>query len=279
MHMKLSTRTSSSFRFMLVAILGTSLACLPDTQAGTLSVTNGSFTNVTGLTANGGGWYGGVPAGWTTASGTAGSYSVLNSGGIYYANLQALGPSSPSFTPLRQNVGTVDITSDIVLTFTQTTLGSYTSGLGSGIYDLALTPYASPFGSYNSGPITSASTVSYTARGVGPGTSLYIAFWNSINAAGISGVSIADSATTYAWNGGASGASGVWTNGGGGWTDKFDNTAATYNNAKPVVAQFTNAAAVTNVTVGGNVVVGNIQVSGANYDFSGGTITMTFNKQ
>jgi autotransporter-associated beta strand protein len=41
------------------------------------------------------------------------------------------------------------------------------------------------------------------------------------------------------------------------------------------VAQFTNASAGTNVTVGGNVVVGNVQVGGANYDFSGGTITMT----
>jgi autotransporter-associated beta strand protein len=68
----------------------------------------------------------------------------------------------------------------------------------------------------------------------------------------------------------------VWTNGGAGWTDKFDNTAATYNNAKPVVAQFTNVAAGTNVTVAANGVnVGNVQVSGSNYDFSGGTITMT----
>jgi autotransporter-associated beta strand protein len=68
----------------------------------------------------------------------------------------------------------------------------------------------------------------------------------------------------------------VWTNGGGGWTDKFDNTAATYNNAKPVVAQFTNAAAGTNVTVAADGVnVGNVQVGGANYTFSGGTITMT----
>jgi fibronectin-binding autotransporter adhesin len=259
-------KTKSSFRFMLVAILGTSLACLPDTQAGTLSVTNGSFTNLSGLSATGGGWYGGDPAGWSSDAPASG-YTVLT-GGTNYANLQTLGPSSPSLNPLRQNVGTVDITSDIILTFTQTTLGPYTSGLGSGIYDLA----SSPLGSYDSGSITSASTVSYTARGVGPGTSLYIAFWNSLNAAGISGVSIADSATTYAWNGGASG---VWTNGGGGWTDKFDNTATTYNNAKPVVAQFTNAAVGTNVTVGGNVVVGNIQVSGANYNFSGGTITMT----
>jgi autotransporter-associated beta strand protein len=243
------------------------LACLSDAQAGTLSVTNGSFTNITGLSNTGGGWYGGVPAGWTSAA-PVNPYSVLNSGGTYYANLQSLGPGGSPFITFQQNVGTVDVTSDIRLTFTQTTL-SGTSRLGSGIYDLA----SSPLGSYDSGSINNASTVSYTARGVGPGTSLYIAFWNSLSAAGISGVSIVDSATTYEWNGGVSG--GVWTNGGGGWTDKFDNTATTYNNAKPVVAQFTNASAGTNVTVGGNVVVGNIQASGADYNFSGGTITMT----
>jgi autotransporter-associated beta strand protein len=164
----------------------------------------------------------------------------------------------------------VDITSDIILTFTSKSLAG-TSALSSAIYDLA-SP-SSALASYNSGSINStASTVSYAVRGVGPGTSLYIAFWNTLSAAGITGLSIADSATTYAWNGGVSG---VWTNGGGGWTDKFDNTATTYNNAKPVVAQFTNASVATNVQVGGNVVVGNIQVSGANYNFSGGTITMT----
>ena len=241
-------------------------------HAGTLSVTNGSFADLTGLTVNGGGWYGGVPAGWTTDSGASGAYTVLNSGGTYYANLGTLGPTSP-FTPLRQNVGTVDITSDVVITFTLTTL-SGTSGLGSGIYDLALTPYTSALASYNSGPITSASTVSYTARGVGPGTSLYIAFWNTLSAAGISGVSIADTATTYLWNGGVSG---VWTNGGSGWTDQFDSSATTYNNAKPVVAQFTNASAGTNVTVAANgVVVGNVQVGGtSDYTFSDGLITMT----
>jgi autotransporter-associated beta strand protein len=253
--------------FLQVAVLGTSLACLSAAQAGTLSVTNGSFTNLTSNSVTGGGWYGGVPAGWTSAAPSS-SYSVLDVGGTYYANVQALGPGGSPFITFRQNVGTVDITSDITLTFTQTTLGPYTSGLGSGIYD----PASSPLGSYNSGPITSASTVSYTARGVGPGNSLYIAFWNTFNASGISGVSIADFATTYEWNGGVSG---VWANGGSGWTDKFDNTATTYNNAKPVVAQFTNGSAGTNVNVGGNVVVGNIQVSGANYNFSGGTITIT----
>lgn len=87
----------------------------PSARAGTLSVTNGSFTNLTGLANHGGGWYGGVPAGWSTATTPANAYTVLNSGGTYYANLQQLGGTAP-FAPLRQNVGAVDITSDVTLT-------------------------------------------------------------------------------------------------------------------------------------------------------------------
>jgi autotransporter-associated beta strand protein len=249
------------------------LHLLSPVRAGTLSVTNGSFTNLTGLSVNiAGQWYGGVPAGWSTASGSSGSFTVLNSGGTYYANLDTLGPSSPSFTPLRQNVGTVDITSDVTITFTLTTLGG-TSSLGAALYDLALAAYTSALASTNISSITGVSTVSFSAKGVGPGTALYMAFWDGGGSPGITGVSIADTATTYLWNGGASG---VWTNGGGGWTDKFDNTAATYNNAKPVVAQFTNASAGTNVTVAANGVnVGNVVVGGGDYAFSGGAITMT----
>jgi autotransporter-associated beta strand protein len=250
------------------------LHLLSPVRAGTLSVTNGSFTNLTGLSVNiAGQWYGGVPAGWSTASGSSGSFTVLNSGGTYYANLDTLGPSSPSFTPLRQNVGTVDITSDVTITFTLTTLGG-TSSLGAALYDLALAAYTSALASTNISSITGVSTVSFSAKGVGPGTALYMAFWDGGGSPGITGVSIADTATTYLWNGGVSG---VWTNAGGGWTDKFDNTATNYNNAKPVVVQFTNAAAGTNVTVAANgVVVGNVEVGGSDdYAFSGGTITMT----
>jgi len=270
MNINLIPQSSSRFRFLLVAILGTSLACLSDTQAGTLSVTNGSFTDTSSNSVTGGGWYGGVPAGWTSTAPTS-AYAVLNSGGTNYANLGTLAPTDTT-NALRQNVGTVNITSDITLTFNMKSL-SGTSYMTSGIFDSGLTAYTSPLATNASGAITTTpSSATYTARGVAPGTSLYIAFWNAYSAAGITGVSIADSATTYAWNGGASG---VWTNGGTGWTDKFDSTATTYNNAKPVVAQFTNASVATNVQVGGSVVVGNIQVSGADYNFSGDTITMT----
>ena len=258
------TRSTSAAALLLGIFVSFSLSA----RAGTLSVTNGSFTDLSSNSVTGGGWFGGVPAGWTTTA-ASNPYSVLESGGIYYANLQTLGPTSPSFSPLQQTVGTVDITSDVSLTFTLTTLGAGSS-LYSGIYAVSGDTLLSLYGS---GTISAAGTVTFSAKGVAAGTSMYISFWNGGGAAAITGVSILDSATTYLWNGGVSG---VWTNGGGGWTDKFDNTATTYNNAKPVVAQFTNAAAGTNVNVGGNVVVGNVQVDGtSDYTFSGGTITMT----
>jgi len=84
----------------------------------------------------------------------------LLSGGTYYANLQQLGGTAP-FAPLRQNVGAVDITSDVTLTFTRNTL-SGTSSLGSAIYDLALAPYSAALAFTNISSISGVSTVSYT---------------------------------------------------------------------------------------------------------------------
>jgi autotransporter-associated beta strand protein len=247
-----------------VLLLAGMIAHLPPTaRAGTLSVTNGSFTNLTGLTDNGGGWYGGIPAGWSTGTTPANAYTVLLSGGTYYANLQTLGAAWP---PFEQNVGTVNVTSDIQLTFTLATLSGSSSAYAAIYYGTNV--------SYNSYS-ANGSTYTITVRGVDTGTSVTTSFWN-VNAAtapGLTGVSILDSATTYTWNGGDSG---VWTNGGGGWLDNFDNTATTYSNAKPVVAQFTNAAAGTNVTVASDgVTVGRIDVAGGDYAFTGGTITMT----
>jgi len=258
------TRSISAAALLLGIFVSFSLSA----RAGTLSVTNGSFTNLTGLSGpQFGVWYGGVPAGWSTTAASS-AYTVQNVSGTYYANLDTLAPNSN--TVLRQNVGTIDVTSDITLSFTLTTLNG-TPTMGSGIYNLA---NSNSFATFTSSTINGVTNVTYTARGVAPGSSLYIAFWDlGAGASGLTGVSILDSATTYLWNGGVSG---VWTNGGGGWTDKFDNTATNYSNAKPVVAQFTNAAAGTNVTVAANGVnVGNVVVDGGNYAFSGGTITMT----
>ncbi len=44
-----------------------------------LVVNNGNFSNLTGLTNGGGGWYHGVPNSWTTLSGT--NYIIYTTGG------------------------------------------------------------------------------------------------------------------------------------------------------------------------------------------------------
>ncbi len=77
-------------------------------------------------------------------------------------------------------------------------------------------------------------------------------------------------AADLTWNGGASG---VWTNSGGGWLDGA--SAANWNNATPDSALFTGTTPTT-VTLGGGVTVSNVTVSGANYVFSGaGTLTLS----
>lgn len=253
---------SSALFFVFHALL---LSMVPG-HAGTLSVSNGSFSDLSGNSVTGGGWYGGVPTGWSTTASWNG-YSVYNASGTHWANLQTLGPTSPSFSPLRQTVGTVNVTSDIRLTFSQTLLAGGSS-LYSAIYNQGS---GALLGIHGSGAISGEGSVTYSVRGVDAGTTAYIAFWNGSGAAGLSGVSISDSATTYAWDGGVSG---VWTNGGGGWTDKFDNTATTYNNAKPVVVQFTNSSG-GNVTVAsGGVTTGDLEVTGTGYQFSGDQISV-----
>ena len=68
---------------------------IPAESRGALSLVNADFQDSTGLTNLGGGWYGGVPAGWT---GVNGDYSVMNwNSGNLAANLQVVGPGGPRF--------------------------------------------------------------------------------------------------------------------------------------------------------------------------------------
>ncbi|NBR71671.1 MAG: hypothetical protein EBT75_06215, partial [Proteobacteria bacterium] len=65
---------------LLIGYLFTPLWVGTASQANTLSVTNGDFADLTGLTHQGGGWYQGAPAGWTSSAGTPG-YSVYSGSG------------------------------------------------------------------------------------------------------------------------------------------------------------------------------------------------------
>jgi autotransporter-associated beta strand protein len=89
---------------------------------------------------------------------------------------------------------------------------------------------------------------------------------------GLTGVGLEFSESAFGWNGGVGGA---WIDGGGGWSDNLDGAAATWSNAKPVIAHFTNSAVGTSVTVGaGGVATSDVDVSGGHYNFAGGSIMM-----
>ncbi len=171
----------------LAIVLAATFACAVSSHA-QLLVTNGNFQNLTGLTNLGGGWYGGVPTGWTGVNAT---YTVLNQSGNYVANLNALTTTSPSFAPLYQAVGTVASTGIISLTFEHIHLISPT-GMSAGIFN---TNNSSSYGAWtllalpDPNVITTAGyhTVS-TSSSITAGTPIGIAFWQGGGSGGAPGI-------------------------------------------------------------------------------------------
>ena len=227
------------------------------------SVVNGDFSDRTGMTSTSSEWFGGFPPGWS--GGINAAYAVLSLNGTAYANLGELSSAAP-FNPIAQNVGTVEATTDVRLTFTLANLQSGSSMVGVAIYgqDRANLGNAS---------FTNAGTFTHTVKRVAPGTPLEIAFWGVAKtpAMGLTGVRLDYAASAFRWNGGVGG---VWTSGGGGWVDQSDEAAAVWSNSKPVIARF-NGAAGNNVTVAPTgVTVSDLDFSGPSFSFTGGTVTM-----
>jgi len=114
------------------------LLCLGGQANAALSVINGDFSNLTGLTYVGGPWYSGVPSSWNTAFSNT-NYSVIYTGSpspgvyTYAANLSALSSSIP-FTSLNQSVGTTDYTADVTLKFDLSNLNGGGYQVGVAIY-------------------------------------------------------------------------------------------------------------------------------------------------
>ena len=155
-----------------------------------LGLTNGNFADVSSNTVTGEGWYGGVPAGWTSAA-PANGYTVVESGGIYYANLDTLSEAGgATFSPLRQSLGTVSRTSDVTISFRAASLTPNAAFyVASAIYnaadDNALATLATPAW------IDGSATLTYSAQGVPAGTQLYVGFWTSGGASpGITDVTV-----------------------------------------------------------------------------------------
>ena len=178
------------------------LLCLGGQANAALTITNGDFQDLTGLTAQPGapGWYQGVPAGWSSAT-TNLNYNVIDySSGNLGANIQTLGPASP-YAPLYQSAGLLDSEGKVTLTFN--ILGiSGTYGMAAGIYRANLdgTPVTT-FDSlitatYDQTITTSLQTLE--VLNVAAGTRVGVAFWSWAGAPGVDNVSIIPEPSSYA---------------------------------------------------------------------------------
>ena len=143
-----------------------------------LGLTNGNFSDANSMTVTGNGWYGGVPAGWSTEAPVS-DYSVIESGGIFYANLNTLSQiNGETFTPLRQSlgtVGTISETSDVTISFRAASLTPnaafrVASGIFNAVNDTELARLVTP------ASINGSATLTYSAQGVPAGTELYVGF-------------------------------------------------------------------------------------------------------
>ena len=189
--MKTKTMKTKS---ILSLTCGLVLLCLGGQANAALTITNGDFQDLTGLTAQGGGWYAGVPTGWSSNT-TALTYNVLDwNSGNFAANLQTLSTTSPSFAPLYQRAGLLDSASKVSLSFD---ILHFVAGpnVGVGIFN---TYNSSNYNDWTALALPSAAgfpdagrfTLS-TASPIAAGTYIGVAFWQGGGgAAGIDNVSI-----------------------------------------------------------------------------------------
>ena len=212
--MKTKTMKTKSILSLTCALV---LLCFGGQANAVLTVTNGDFSNLTGLTSVGGPWYSGIPSGWNTVFPET-NYTVIYTGNpspgvfTYAANLSQLSSSNP-WAPLSQSVGTTDYTGDVTLKFDLSTLNPAASSweVGVAIYsknnegDLSLLANRSIFNGFAdpvSGlPQNGIGTFELTASNVTSGSLLEIAFWNTTGTGGTPGltnVSIIPEPSSYA---------------------------------------------------------------------------------
>jgi len=149
--------------------------CLAFTTPAALQVVNGDFSDLTGLTPGNDGWFTGVPAGWA------------GSGRAYAVNTN-YGPTPPTANPsqlghLRQQIGTVDRRSDVVLTFDVSAPWKPDGLLNVSILDDQLNPLAG--GNFPAGP-----NQQLTAKAVPAGTALTILFQALQSTPGLDNVTV-----------------------------------------------------------------------------------------
>lgn len=171
----------------LAALVAAFSTCWAQSDADALSVTNGDFSDLSGLQEMANGWYGGVPAGWETVALTEGStnYAIRMEAGDLVANVAALSQTQPSFAAFEQEIGQVPVTGEVKVTFdNKDPWHDPDFSMGAGVYD-ALTSVPLAFGDF-----TNSGTHTLVASNVSAGTRIKIGFWSARGFPSLDNVSI-----------------------------------------------------------------------------------------
>lgn len=156
--------------------LSTLLLSIASGEENALSVTNGDFSDLADLQQRDGGWYEGVPAGWTATAAADGTnnYNIRNEEGNFVANVAALSQTQPAFAAFEQEVGQLPVPGKVTVTFEiKDSWHGSDFIMGAAIYD-CLTAIPLAFGDY-----TSISTHTLVASNVSAGTRIKIGFWSA----------------------------------------------------------------------------------------------------
>ena len=161
---------------------------LASSASAALAIVNGNFEITTGYTVGDGGeWRSGIATGWSGPS-TASVYRYYTNSGSIIANLEWTSISTGTIQPLYQDIGTLDGTSNITLTFDYVRFGS--SPLNVAIYNGASFDTVLGTATYAAGDFGSKSI---TVNNVAGATAIRIGFWQGDildKAAGLDNVAV-----------------------------------------------------------------------------------------
>jgi len=167
-------------------LLAMAFALIPACQSrAALSLVNADFQATTGLTIQPGGWYKGVPNGWTGVDRSEG-YSVRDFSGNLVANLQAVGPGGAPFRPFYQDAGLLDSAAVVSLSFDIIALSAGSYDVRAGIFNTNGSP---SFNSWtelalSAGITTDGRYTLQTSAPIASGTRIGVAFWQGVAGAG-----------------------------------------------------------------------------------------------
>jgi len=194
-------KTTNIIKKALSLIAAAFIATAASDAQAAITVTNGDFNDITGLTYAGDVWYNGIPAGWSTDFAdtiyTVKYTGITNGAFDYVANLSQLSRTSPNFYALYQSVGTTDYISDVTLKFDLSNINGGGYDVGAAIFGgsnsntlLANRSIQDVFPDANGIPQNGVGSFELTALNVAPGSLLQIAFWTTGGTPGLDNVQV-----------------------------------------------------------------------------------------